>query len=105
MPLNETKDAGAVDWTKDVGAVDWTKDVGAVDWLKGPLLLSGPLKTCDGSDGTSPARSVGWLPRGLVSTVGRNVSLGRRIIVASCMSSFESLVVSCLERSGIDRLV
>lgn len=27
-------------------------EVGAVDWLTGPLLLSGPLETWDGSEGT-----------------------------------------------------
>lgn len=41
----------------DTGPPDETREVGAVDWLKGPLLLSGPLENCEGSEGTSFMRS------------------------------------------------
>lgn len=44
----------------DTGPPEETTEVGAVDWLSGPLLLSGPLENCEGSEGSEEGTSSKW---------------------------------------------
>lgn len=96
----------------DTGAPDDTREVGAVDWLNGPILLSGPLENCDGSEGTSSIRfgdgafALMLSSRtSFINTVGLEFSFGRWMTVGLCRIALANLLASCWDKPGVDLLV